>query len=153
MGLWDWAVRAYGRPGVAPACLHLQDVHGQNAPLLLAAAWAAAEGRTLDLDAAVGLARAWEADVVGPLRAARRGLKTAHSPILDTGREALRETVKAVELESERLLLAALETLTWPGEPAALHAALDRAASAWAHMKFSAPPSDEVAALAAALLD
>lgn len=153
MGLWDWAVRAYGRPGVAPACLHLQDAHGQNAPLLLAAAWAAAEGRTLDLDAAVGLARAWEADVVGPLRAARRGLKMSHSPIPDAGRETLRETVKAVELESERLLLAALETLAWPGDPAEIGAALDRAARAWAQMKFSAPPPDEVAALAAALLD
>ncbi len=153
MGLWDWAVEAYGRPGAAPACLHLQDAHGQNAPLLLAAAWAAAEGRTLDLDAAIGLARAWEADVVGPLRAARRGLKTSHSPIPDAGREALRETVKAIELESERLLLAALEKLAWPGEAADVGEALSKAADAWARTKISPPPPAEVAALAAALLD
>ena len=42
MGLWDWAVAAYGRPGVAPACLDLQDRFEQNVPLLLAAAWSAA---------------------------------------------------------------------------------------------------------------
>lgn len=153
MGLWDWAVQAYGRPGAASACLHLQDAHSQNVPLLLAAAWAASQARTLDLDAAVHLARAWEADVVAPLRAVRRALKVSHGPIPDAGREALRETVKAVELESERLLLAALEKLAWPGEPADPGVALGRAAAAWAHMKFSAPPPGEVAALAAALLD
>lgn len=153
MGLWDWAVAAYGRPGVAPACLDLQDRFEQNVPLLLAAAWSAAQGRTLDLDAAVALTRAWEADVVAPLRAARRGLKIAHRPIPDAGREALRETVKAVELESERLLLAALETLAWPGQAAPLEPALGRAAAAWATAKNSAPPTREVAVLAAALID
>ena len=154
MGLWDWALGAYARPKVAAVCLALQDGHGQNVPLLLAAAWAAAEGHTLDLDRAVALTSAWEADVVAPLRAARRGLKISRSAIPDTGREALRETVKAVELEAERLLLRALESLAWPGDAAPVEPALTAAAARWSAMKNSPPPpADGIIALSSALLD
>lgn len=153
MGLWDWALAAYARPGVAPVCLALQDGHDQNIPLLLAAAWAAEEGRALDLDRAVSLTRAWEADVVGPLRTARRALKVSRGPIPDTSREALRETVKAVELEAERLLLAALESLAWPGDVAPAEPALTAAAARWSATKNSPPPpADGIAALSSALL-
>jgi uncharacterized protein (TIGR02444 family) len=153
MGLWDWALAAYARPGVAPVCLALQAGHDQNIPLLLAAAWAAEQGRTLDLDRAVAVARAWEADVVGPLRSARRGLKMSQNPIPDSGREALRETVKAVEVEAERLLLAALESLAWPGEAAPVEPALTAAAARWSATKNSPPPpADGIAALSSALL-
>ena len=48
MSLWDWAVAAYSAEGVAEACLELQDSAGQNIPLLLWAAWCAAEGRKPD---------------------------------------------------------------------------------------------------------
>lgn len=152
MGLWNWVLDRYARPGVAPICLTLQDEHGQNAPLLLAAAWAAAQARTLDIDAAVALTRGWEIEVVAPLRAARRGLKTSRSHIPDSGREILRETVKAVELEAERLLLAAIEKLAWPGDAGDVEATLTVAAEAWARPNSSPPPADKVAALAAALL-
>ena len=43
MGLWDWAVTAYSRPGAAQAFLALQDDHGQNTCLLLFSAWARTE--------------------------------------------------------------------------------------------------------------
>lgn len=152
MGLWDWTLAAYARPGVAPACLALQDNNGQNVPLLLAAAWAATQGRSLDLDKAVALTRAWEADVVAPLRAARRGLKVSTPPIGDAAREALRQTVKAVELEAERLLLAALESLAWPGEAAPMDAALATAAARWSTPENPPPPAGEIVALSFALL-
>ena len=53
-GLWDWTLAAYAQPGVADACLRLQDQHGQNTSLLLWAVWAEAAdadqlGRALDL--------------------------------------------------------------------------------------------------------
>lgn len=115
MSLWDWAVRAYAVEGVRIACLDLQDAQGQNVPLMLWAAWAARTGRAPDedtLDAAVDTARAWENAAVAPLRAVRRGLKTRLPDIEDTDREAVREAVKAIELDAERHLLAALEALS-----------------------------------------
>ena len=50
-GLWDWSVRAWAAPGVGETCVELQDAAGQNAPLLLWAAWAARTGRAVDEDA------------------------------------------------------------------------------------------------------
>ena len=152
MTLWDWAVAAYRRPGVAQACLTLQDDHGQNVPLLLAAAWAAAEGRRLDIGPAVALTEGWEADVVSLLRAIRRSLKTAHAGVDDPPRLALRTRIKAVELEAERVLLDALQAMAGPPGPAAAAAApaLSEAASAWAAAREIQPPgSSEIKHLAA----
>jgi uncharacterized protein (TIGR02444 family) len=117
MTLWDWAVGAYAAPGVAELCLELQDRHGQNAPLLLWAAWAARGGRGVDeetLEAACDTARNWEDHAVAPLRAVRRALKTRIPDMDDAAREAVRASVKAVELAAERWLLEALEALS-PG--------------------------------------
>ncbi|HST92024.1 MAG TPA: TIGR02444 family protein [Brevundimonas sp.] len=111
---WDWAVAAYRADGVADACLELQDAAGQNVPLLLWAAWCAAEGRipdSDDLEAASDTARVWEETAIAPLRAVRRALKTRAPDLDDTAREAIRTQVKAVELEAERRLLEALEAL------------------------------------------
>jgi len=136
MRLWDWAVRAYGAEGVSETCLTLQDVHEQNVPLLLWAAWTAATGRRPDeetFEAAADTARAWDLAAVAPLRAVRRTLKAAIPDIDDPAREAVRAQVKAVELDAERHLLAALEALapepdTVPQPPIA---ALAAAARAW----------------------
>ena len=115
MNLWDWAVAAYGAPGVADACLTLQDHHEQNVPLLLWSAWIAQTGRRPDeetIEAACDTARAWAGVVTAPLRAVRRTLKAPVPDIDDGPREALRERIKALELEAERHLLEALEALT-----------------------------------------
>ena len=119
--LWDWAVRAYASEGVSEACLHLQDAAGQNVPLLLWAAWAANTGRNPDadvLEAACDVARAWQETAIAPLRAVRRTLKGRNPDLDDADREAVRAQVKAVELEAERRLLAALEALSPPPEDA-----------------------------------
>ncbi|WP_339932112.1 TIGR02444 family protein [uncultured Brevundimonas sp.] len=136
MSLWDWAVRAYGTEGVSETCLTLQDVHEQNVPLLLWAAWTAATGRRPDeetVEAAADTARAWDLAAVAPLRAVRRTLKAAIPDIDNPAREAIRTQVKAVELDAERQLLAALEALA-PAPDAAPQppiAALAAAARAW----------------------
>jgi uncharacterized protein (TIGR02444 family) len=112
--LWNWAVAAYGRPGVGEACLALQDSHDQNVPLLLWSAWAAAAGHEPDaetIEAACDIARAWDRVVVAPLRAVRRTLKAPVADIEDAPRLAVREKIKGLELEAERHLLAALEAL------------------------------------------
>lgn len=112
---WDWAVVAYAAEGVGEACLHLQDALGHSVPLLLWAAWTARTGRRPDADdieAACDLARAWSTTTVVPLRAVRRALKLTTVDIADTDRLALREQVKAVELEAERVLMNGLAALT-----------------------------------------
>lgn len=110
LGLVAWAEAVYAAPAVAPPCLSLQDEHGQSVCLLLWAAWAGANGLAVDVAAAAALARTWETQVVGPLRAARRGLKTAPG-LAEADRTALRTRVAADELDAERALMAALAAL------------------------------------------
>ena len=113
-GLWPWILDVYARPGVAEACLELQDTAGQNVPLLLWAAWTAATGRRPDeetIEAACDTARAWDSVVVAPLRSVRRTLKAPVPDIDDGPRESVRNRIKALELEAERHLLDALEAL------------------------------------------
>ena len=114
MRLWDWAVAAYAAPGVGEACLALQDSHEQNVPVLLWSGWVAATGRKPDaetIEAACDTARAWDSVVVAPLRSVRRTLKAPIPDIDDGPREAVRNRIKALELEAERHLLEALDAL------------------------------------------
>jgi uncharacterized protein (TIGR02444 family) len=129
MSLWDWTLEAYSRPGVPDATLDLQDNHGQNTAFLLWAIWA--EGPTPEaLAAGVAAAKAWDANVLKPIRAVRRALKAAYPSVDDGAREALRDDVKAVELRAERVLMETLEELA-PSQSGG-HPALEslRAASA-----------------------
>ncbi|MFI4950743.1 MAG: TIGR02444 family protein [Caulobacterales bacterium] len=146
MGLWDWTLEAYARPGVPDACLALQDRHRQNTSLLLWAVWAEAADPAL-LARAADVARRWDALALSPIREVRRALKPPFGGIGDAPREGLREDVKAVELRAERVLMEALEAMTerGGGEPAL--AALEGAAAAWG----KPAPADALAALAVAL--
>ncbi len=113
--LWPWVLTAYAAPGVATACLELQDTAGQNVPLLLWTAWSAATGRPLDEDtreAACDTARVWEETAIAPLRAVRRALKARAIDMEDDDREAVRSQVKAAELDAERRLLLALDAFS-----------------------------------------
>ncbi len=137
--LWDWAVRAYASAGVGEACLHLQDAAGQNVPLLLWAAWAARTGREPDadtLEAACDVARAWQEAAIAPLRSVRRAMKGRNPDLEDSDREAVRAQVKAVELEAEKHLLAALELLAPPpdGEPRPAIEGLVETARLWSRV-------------------
>ncbi len=137
--LWDWAVAAYGAPGVQAASLMLQDTAGQNVPLLLWAGWTAATGRAVDdetMEAAADTARAWDEAAVSPLRVVRVRMKAPLSDLESEARERVRAEVKRVELMAEEALLADLEALTSAGTGAALSeearlARLVEAARAW----------------------
>lgn len=112
--LWDWACAHYAKPGVSEACLALQDNHEQNAPLLLWAAWTAAERRKPDaemIEAACDTARAWDGVVVEPLRKVRRLLKAPIPDIEEGPRLEIRDQIKALELSAERHLLEALQAI------------------------------------------
>jgi uncharacterized protein (TIGR02444 family) len=145
--LWDWALAAYARPGVAEACLKLQDEFGQNTCLLLWA-WRTRSGDAALVARAAQIAQAWDDVAVGPLRAARRALKPPWPPVADHAREALRAEIAAAELHAERVLVETLERLG--GAPGAGVDGLT--AMKAASQAFGDPASDgELASLASAL--
>jgi len=113
---WTFALELYRRPGVQAACLDLQDRRGADVVLLIVALWAgAACGHALTEEEAARLeaaARPWREDVVRPLRAVRRRLKSGPAPAPSAAAGALRSRVKEAELAAERLQLEHLAGLT-----------------------------------------
>jgi uncharacterized protein (TIGR02444 family) len=101
---WRFSLAIYAKPGVAPACLVLQDQHGRDVNLALYCCWLGASGRgRLDRDSLSAADRAvsdWRHAVVENFRAARRGIKAAAMPDSDS----IYAKAKAIELEAERLL-------------------------------------------------
>lgn len=106
---WAWSLEIYARPGIAEACLALQDQRGVDVNLLLLGLWLATRGRTLPPETAAAVAdeaATWQREVVRPLRGVRRSLKGRQG---DPAVAALRREVAAVELAAERLAQIALE--------------------------------------------
>lgn len=146
MSIWDWALAVYQRSGVPEATLALQDLYGQNTSYLL---WAV-HTRTIDPDVlarAAEAARAWDQTALGPLRDVRRALKPPQSPVPDAAREALRESVKRLELEAEKLLMETLDGLGRGVSEASVFQVLQAATGAWG----PPAPDEALAGLATAL--
>ncbi|KJZ65814.1 TIGR02444 family protein [Pseudomonas fluorescens] len=135
--LWSFSLSTYARPGVEPACLQLQSA-GINVCLLLCGLWLGDRGVACNehrLQQLRNVAEPWDADVVRPLRALRVNWKVAAAD--DGELNALREQVKALELEAERHLLVRLErsAQSWPqGEATDLSAWLNGVAAGAAHL-------------------
>jgi uncharacterized protein (TIGR02444 family) len=114
--LWSFALSTYARPGVEAACLRLQE-HRADVCLLLCGAWLEQRGVALEpgrVRTLQQLARPWQAQVIEPLRQLRMQWRAMAQQ--DEQLAALRERVKALELDAERQLLTRLEALTqaWP---------------------------------------
>ena len=111
---WRFSLRFYALPGVASACIDLQDRHGVDVNVLLFLLFLAEEGRAVSpeevarIDAAV---RVWRDGVVVPLRTVRRNLRASIGEMARDAAEALRTNVKRVELEAERIQQETLERL------------------------------------------
>jgi uncharacterized protein (TIGR02444 family) len=103
---WTFSLGYYRGDGVSEACLELQDNCGVDVNVVLFLLWLASQKRALAADQVKLIAdkvRPWQIDVIGPIRALRRMLKT-DAPLLDKGSaELFRTKIKAIELESERL--------------------------------------------------
>jgi uncharacterized protein (TIGR02444 family) len=103
---WRFSVKFYAEPGVAQACIELQDRVGVDVNVLFFLLWCATQKRKLNsadvakLDISFG---AWRDLAVVPLRQLRRGLKSPPPVVSPDVAEAFRTRVKAVELEAERL--------------------------------------------------
>jgi uncharacterized protein (TIGR02444 family) len=104
---WAFALTIYARPGVADACLALQNEAGVDVMLLLMATFAAVKRRILltpdEIKAMDEACRPWREQVVWRLRAIRSELKTGPRPAPTSKTEPFRSKIKALELEAERL--------------------------------------------------
>lgn len=111
---WRFSLRFYALPGVAAACIELQDRHGVDVNVLLFLLFLAEAGRAVSsedvarIDAEV---RAWRESIVLPLRTVRRSLRIPIGRSDADATEALRTNVKRIELEAERIEQQTLERL------------------------------------------
>jgi uncharacterized protein (TIGR02444 family) len=111
---WRFSLGFYRQPGVADACIALQDGCGVDVNILLFLLWLASETRRVppaDVKTVCTRAADWHDDVVVPLRTLRRKLKDGSALVERNTAELFRTRIKAVELESERLQQAALFAL------------------------------------------
>lgn len=140
--LWRFVLAFYARDGVSAACIALQDELGVDVDILLLAIFAQVErGIALgadDLAAVDALVHAWRTEILQPLRRVRIALKSGPPPAPSPATEALRNRIKAAELEAEQIEIALLAD--WLGrQPARTSlAAGDNAASAVARYFASA---------------
>jgi len=107
--LWSFALACYERPGVEQASLDLQ-AKGADVCLLLCAAWLesrAIECRAPRVAQLKTAAENWQSSVVEPLRQLRHAWKTSSEQ--DPALARLRERIKELELDAERVQLARLE--------------------------------------------
>lgn len=158
--LWRFSLGFYRVPGVADACIRLQDGCGVDVNLLLYLLWLAISRRTVtraDIEAIERLIAPWRDQAVIPLRGVRRAIKTPPAAIDPVLAGLLRTKVKALELEAERLQQEALYALaqTAPaGEPAPSPEAAARANIAAYQTVLAWPfPDDAVETVVAAFMD
>jgi uncharacterized protein (TIGR02444 family) len=111
---WRFSLRLYRQPGVADACITLQDGCDVDVNIMLFFLWLATQRRCVPADVARAVcaqAAPWRDDVVAPLRAIRRRLKGGSALVERSQAAAFRTAIKAIELESERLQQEALFAL------------------------------------------
>jgi len=158
-GFWEFSLEVYARPGVASACMRLQDRDALDVNLVLFAIWAGMVRGTLPdaaLARAVELSARWREGVVGPLRQARRALKAPDVPVEVSGAATLRTRVKAAELTAEKLqqhmLAPLIDAAAAPAGRAAAESNLAAYAAA-AGLATGAAHAPETAADAVLVLD
>jgi uncharacterized protein (TIGR02444 family) len=111
---WRFSLRFYREPGVADACIALQDECGVDVNVLLFFLWLATARQCVSRDvvrAVCAESAPWRDGVVAPLRTIRRRLKEGSALVARDAAERFRKCIKAVELESERLQQEALFAL------------------------------------------
>lgn len=115
---WQFSIKFYAVPGVAQACIELQDQAKVDVNILFYLLWNATQARAFDAADVAEIERKigpWRELAVVPIRHIRRALK-APPPVMEPGAaEALRTRIKAVELEAERLQQEALYGLAESG--------------------------------------
>src|SRR6476660_5740398 len=115
---WQFSIKFYAVPGVAHACIELQDQAKVDVNILFFLLWNATQGRTYkkaDVAEVERLIGAWRDMAVVPIRNVRRALKSPPPVMAAEAAEGFRTRIKAVELEAERLQQEALYELAQSG--------------------------------------
>ena len=126
--LWRFSLAFYAEPGVAEALIGLQERCGRDPNLALFALWYGVSGRgrldTAALAAADAAVAAIRGEIVLPLRELRRRMKP--NPAADV--QKLRNRIKELEIDAERIVQARLAaTAPAPATAAALGVRRDAA--------------------------
>ncbi len=115
---WRFSLRFYGRPGMADACLALQDAAAADVNLVLFLLFVAEQKRQLSADEVARLDSAvaqWRDAVIRPLRALRRALKPGIAFVPGAISDGFRAQIKRLEIESEQIEQHRLEEFAGPG--------------------------------------
>ena len=119
---WDFSLALYGRPGVAPACLALQERHGADVNALMFCVWLGASGRgpapREPLEAAFAAIAPWHAQVVRTLRPLRQRLKFGFEPVDPEIVKRFRARIQKIEIDAEHIEQLALAASTAAAGPA-----------------------------------
>lgn len=114
---WQYSIALYARPGVAAACLALQDREKADVNLILLAFWLASRGHRLSTVAGRRLARRareWQLPIVAPLRQVRRQLKRRSDLPWPEPIAAWRRSLAELELGMEQVEQLLLESAVGP---------------------------------------
>lgn len=115
---WDFSVRTYRTSGVPDACLSLQDEFDIDVNMFLYCCWLAVRRGEFDTELwsdTIEFSSAWAGKLVKPLRLARTWMKhegCANGAGPTDACMQLREKVKSVEFDAERVQQEVLESLT-----------------------------------------
>ncbi len=123
---WDFSLAFYAMPGVADACLALQDSCSADVNVLLFLLYRARDGHMLsatEVRRIEALAEPWRQAVVVPLRTLRRTLKAPVGAFEPEVTAALRTEIKRIELAAERVQQETLERLAASEAPGSACAA------------------------------
>ena len=122
---WKFSIKFYAVPGVAQACIDLQDEAKVDVNILFFLLWNATQGRAFkkaDVAEVERMIGPWREVAVMPIRNVRRALKSPPAAVSAETAEGFRTRIKAVELEAERLQQEALYELAQSsrlGQPSA----------------------------------
>lgn len=111
---WNFSLKTYGAPGLAPLLLAFQAKHGTDLNLLLYAGWLGASGRgeagCAHFADCLERTRHWQGKTAAALRGVKHALKAwTDESFPAQSRESLRKQVAGLEIEAERIEQEVLE--------------------------------------------
>ena len=104
---WDFSLDIYRKPGVADACLFVQDRYGLNVNFVLFCVWVADCGSgalsTADIATAMRRIMDWEKHIVRPLREIRRLCRQEPLGVPEFLLQTFHPRIETAELEAEHV--------------------------------------------------